>query len=84
MYGGQRIDCNTYIRIYHRILQRIFEELPSMRCFRWVLLVVPVGFTGQLDRILRQCLWRDKDTPKPSLAAWEMVCKPKNLEDWGW
>jgi hypothetical protein len=39
-------------------------------------LQLPVGFTNQLDRILRQCLWGDRDTPKPSLAAWEMVCKP--------
>ena len=30
-----------------------------------------------MDRILRQCLWRDQDGPKQSLAAWEMVCKPK-------
>jgi hypothetical protein len=31
-----------------------------------------------LDRILRQCLWRDKDgMPKQSLAAWDMICKPK-------
>jgi hypothetical protein len=36
------------------------------------------GFTSQPDRILRQCLWRDKlDEPKPSPAAWEMICKPK-------
>jgi hypothetical protein len=27
---------------------------------------------------LRQCLWRDKEgEPKQSLAAWEMICKPK-------
>jgi hypothetical protein len=36
-----------------------------------------VGFTNQLDRILSQCLWRDRDTPKPSLAAWDMICKLK-------
>jgi hypothetical protein len=36
------------------------------------------GLTKQFDRILRQCLWRDKfDEPKQSLAAWDMVCKPK-------
>ena len=37
-----------------------------------------MGLTKQLDRILRQCLWRDNpDTPKQSLAAWELVCRPK-------
>ncbi|XP_071681718.1 uncharacterized protein [Lolium perenne] len=34
---------------------------------------LPIGLTNQLDRILRQCLWRDKDgMPKQSLAAWEL------------
>jgi hypothetical protein len=41
-------------------------------------LQLPVGLTKQLDRILRQCLWRDKEgEPKQSLAAWNMICKPK-------
>jgi hypothetical protein len=40
---------------------------------------IPPGILNQLNRILRQCLWRDNiDTPKQSLAAWEMICKPKN------
>jgi hypothetical protein len=42
-------------------------------------LELPAGLTLQLDRILRQGLWRDKVVdPKHSLAAWEMVCKPKD------
>ncbi|XP_071681176.1 uncharacterized protein [Lolium perenne] len=41
-------------------------------------IITTVGLTKQLDRILRQCLWRDKEgEPKQSLAAWEMICKPK-------
>jgi hypothetical protein len=37
-----------------------------------------VGLTKELDRIPRQCLWRDKEgEPKQSLAAWNMICKPK-------
>jgi hypothetical protein len=37
------------------------------------------GIIKQLDRILTQCLWRDNiDTPKQSLAAWDMLCKPKH------
>jgi hypothetical protein len=41
-------------------------------------LKLPPGLTKQLDRILRQCLWRRKDgEPSQSLAAWEMVCKQK-------
>ena len=41
-------------------------------------LQLPAGIISQLDRILRQCLWRDnRDTPKQALAAWDMLCKPK-------
>jgi hypothetical protein len=41
-------------------------------------LQLPPGLTKQLDRILRQCLWGDQEgQPKQSLAAWEMICKPK-------
>jgi hypothetical protein len=41
-------------------------------------LELPSGLTKQFDRIIRQCLWRDKfDEPKQSLAALDMVCKPK-------
>jgi hypothetical protein len=40
---------------------------------------LPPGLTKQFDRILRQCLWRDKlDEPKQSLAAWDMVYLPKS------
>jgi hypothetical protein len=41
-------------------------------------LELPPGIIKQLDIIFRQYLWRDNvDTPKQSLAAWEMLCKPK-------
>jgi hypothetical protein len=34
---------------------------------------------GIIDVLDRHCLWRRKDKHKVnSLAAWEMVCKPKN------
>jgi hypothetical protein len=41
-------------------------------------LKLPPGLIIQLDRIIRQCLWRDRDGPKQSLAAWDLVCKPKD------
>jgi hypothetical protein len=41
-------------------------------------LQLPPGLTKQLDRILHQCLWRDKFyEPKQSFAAREMIAKPK-------
>ena len=40
---------------------------------------IPAGIIKQLKRIQRQCLWRKygKDSGK-SLAAWDLVCRPKN------
>jgi hypothetical protein len=58
-------------------LQMINCALASMPLHFLTTLQLPVGFTSQLDRILRRCLWRDKDNRKPSLAAWEMVSKPE-------
>src|SRR4051812_26448293 len=41
-------------------------------------LAIPQGVFKQLERIQRQCLWRaNSDTPRQSLAAWELVCRPK-------
>jgi hypothetical protein len=60
-------------------LQLINSALSSMPLHFLCSLQLPIGLTNQLDRILRQCLWRDKDgMPKQSLAAWELVCKPKS------
>jgi hypothetical protein len=60
-------------------LQLVDSALSSMSTFFLCSLDLPPGITKQLDRILRQCLWRDNiDTPKQSLAAWDMLCKPKH------
>jgi hypothetical protein len=60
-------------------LQLVDSALSSMSTFFLCSLDIPPGILKQLDRILRQCLWRDNiDTPKQSLAAWEMLCKPKD------
>jgi hypothetical protein len=38
-----------------------------------------VGVVDVVDRARRHCLWRRKDKEKiHSLAAWSMICKPKN------
>jgi hypothetical protein len=58
-------------------LQLIKSALSSMPLHFLLALKLQPGLIKPLDRILRQCLWRDKDGPKQSLAAWEMVCKPK-------
>jgi hypothetical protein len=59
-------------------LQLINSALASMPLHFLCTLQLLAGLTGQFDRILRQCLWRDQDgEPKQSLAAWDMICKPK-------
>ena len=58
-------------------VQLIKSALSSIPLYFLLSLKLQPGLIKPLDRILRQCLWRDKDGPKPSLAAWEMICKPK-------
>jgi hypothetical protein len=56
----------------------ICSALASMPLHFLCTLQLPLGLTNQFDRIIRQCLWRDKfDEPKKSLAAWDLVCLPK-------
>jgi hypothetical protein len=59
-------------------LQLITFALASMPLHFLYTFHLPLGLTKQFDRIFRQCLWTDKyDEPKQSLAAWDMVYKPK-------
>jgi hypothetical protein len=65
-------------------LKLIHSALASMPLHFLCTLSLPLGLTKQFDRILRQCLWRDKlDEPKQSLAAWDMVCLPKSARGLG-
>jgi hypothetical protein len=60
-------------------LQLVDSALASMPIYFLCPLSLPPGIIKALERILRQCLWRDDiDTPKQSLAAWEMLIKPKD------
>ena len=60
-------------------LQLLTSVLSSMPIYFICTLDIPIGIIKQLERIQRQCLWRgNSDTPKQSLAAWELVCRPKD------
>ena len=60
-------------------LQLLTSVLPSLPIYYLCSLNIPPGIIKQLDRIFRQCLWRgNSDAPKQSLAAWELVCWPKD------
>ena len=59
-------------------LQLLTSVLTSMPIYFLCSLQLPTGIIKQLDRIFRQCLWRgNSDAPKQSLAAWDLVCRPK-------
>jgi hypothetical protein len=46
--------------------------LCSLKVYQWVI--------HEVDKFRRHCLWRDKDLQKknPPLAAWDLVCRPKD------
>jgi hypothetical protein len=59
-------------------LKLINSALASLPLHFLCTLSLPPGLTKQFDRIIHQCLWTDKfDEPKQSLAAWDLVCLPK-------
>ena len=61
-------------------LQLLTSVLTSMHIYFLYSLQLPPGIIKQLDRISRQCLWRgNSDAPKQSLAAWDLVCRPKKF-----
>ena len=65
-------------------LQLLNSVISSMPIYLLCSLHIPSGIIKQLERIQRQCLWRryGKDSGK-SLAAWDLVCRPKRKGGWG-
>lgn len=60
-------------------LQFLNSALSSLPIFFLCSLLILPGILKQLQRIQRQCLWRkNRQEPAPSLAAWGLVCRPKN------
>ena len=63
------------------ILQYLNYALSSLPIFFLCSLFIPPSILKQLQRIQRQCLWRkNSQEPAPSLAAWDLICRPKNKE----
>ena len=60
-------------------LQYLISALSSVPNFFLCSLDLPPGILKQLERIQRQCLWRKYGQESgQSLAAWSLVCRPKN------
>ena len=59
-------------------LQFLNSALSSLPIFYLGSFLSPTRISKQLERIQRQCLWRKhRDEPSPSLAAWDLICRPK-------
>ena len=60
-------------------LQLLQSVLTSMPIYFLCTLDIPSGILNQIERIQRQCVWRgNSETPRQSLAAWNLVYLPKN------
>lgn len=60
-------------------LQLLQSVLTSMPIYFLCTLAIPPGIIKLIERIQRQCLWRgSSDNSRQSLAAWNLVCLPKN------
>ena len=55
--------------------------LSSLPTFYMCTLKIYKGIIDQLDMYRRHCLWRESDLTKRNtpLAAWPLVCKPKDM-----
>jgi hypothetical protein len=75
----RRLVANSTFLAYGERLQLIRSCLSSMPIFFLCSLDIPPGIIKQLNRIIRHCLWSDRksDSKGKSLAAWDMICKPR-------
>jgi hypothetical protein len=74
----RRLSSTASFLSYGDRLVLVNSVLSSLPTYIMLTLVIPVGVLEVIDRARRHCLWRRKDKEKiNSLAAWDMVCKPK-------
>ena len=65
-------------------LQYLNSAMSSLPIFFLCILSIPPGILKQLEWIQRQCFWRrNRQEHSPSLAAWELICRPKKKGGFG-
>jgi hypothetical protein len=75
----RRLTSITHFLCQGARLQLVESALSSMSIYLLCFLSFPHGILKPMERILRQVLWSDDiDNLKQSLAAWEMLTKPKD------
>jgi hypothetical protein len=74
----RRLSVVSSFLSYGDRLVLVNSVLSSLATCFMLTLRLPPGMIDVVDRARRHCLWKRKDKDKVnSLAAWEMVCKPK-------
>ena len=74
----RRLTASSCMLYQGSQLQLLTSVLTSMPIYFLCSMQLPPGIIKQLDKIFRQCLWRGRsDAPKKSLAAWDLVWRPK-------
>jgi hypothetical protein len=75
----RRLSAVSSFLSYGDRLVLVNSVLSSLPTYFLLSLKLPPGIIDVIDRARRHCLWKRKDKDKiNSLAAWEMVCRPKN------
>ena len=75
----RRLSATASFLSYGDSLVLVNSVLSSLPTYYMCSLIIPKGVIEVIDKARRRCLWR-KDKHKQrvnSLAAWDMVCKPK-------
>ena len=73
-----RLTASSWFLPQGSRLQLVNSVISSLPIFFLCILSLPKGILKQLERIQRQCLWRQYGQEKGhSLAAWPLVCRPK-------
>jgi hypothetical protein len=74
----RRLSATSSFLSYGDRLVLVNVVLSYLPTYYLLSLMIPVGLLEVIDRARRYCLWRKKDKEKVhSLAAWEMICRPK-------
>ena len=74
----RRLTASSAMLNQRARLQLLNSVISSLPIYHLCSLAIPQGILRQIERIQRQCLWRgNSDSKRKSLAAWDLVCRPK-------
>lgn len=76
---GRRLNATISFLSYGDSLILVNFVLSSLAMYFMCTVVIPLGVIEIIDKARRRCLWRKEKNKERvnSLAAWDMICKPK-------